>query len=105
MNQCTIDGCHKKRIARGWCHGHYGLWRRTGDPLTPARVNRISTPDLVEELEWLLDAGESPWQISRQVRVPPKAIMNRMKRTIPGVPDDTRRRILAVYTPLAKVAA
>jgi hypothetical protein len=31
---CSIEGCGKKIIARGWCSAHYGAWWRTGDPLT-----------------------------------------------------------------------
>lgn len=30
---CTITGCRKPRVARGWCEGHYRRWRRHGDPL------------------------------------------------------------------------
>jgi hypothetical protein len=31
---CTIDGCGKEVLARGWCSKHYYRWRRSGDPLT-----------------------------------------------------------------------
>jgi hypothetical protein len=33
MNECSIDDCERKRVARGWCHTHYEMWRRHGDPL------------------------------------------------------------------------
>lgn len=29
---CSIDGCGKTHVARGWCDTHYGRWRRWGDP-------------------------------------------------------------------------
>lgn len=29
---CTIEGCGKRVIARGWCHSHYKRWRLHGDP-------------------------------------------------------------------------
>lgn len=30
---CTIEGCGKPDVARGWCGAHYRRWRRHGDPL------------------------------------------------------------------------
>lgn len=38
---CTIDGCAKRHLARGWCVAHYSQWRRTGgDPLGSTRTPR-----------------------------------------------------------------
>lgn len=33
MNICSIDGCGKPTIARGWCSKHWTRWQRHGDPL------------------------------------------------------------------------
>ena len=34
MNEgmCTVDGCSKPYLARGWCRKHYNRWSRTGSP-------------------------------------------------------------------------
>jgi hypothetical protein len=37
---CTIDGCAKPAVARGWCSGHYQRWRRNGDPLLDRSLKR-----------------------------------------------------------------
>jgi hypothetical protein len=29
--QCSVSGCGREAVARGWCGGHYDRWRRTGD--------------------------------------------------------------------------
>lgn len=29
--ECSVDGCHRRAISRGWCKGHYEKWRRTDD--------------------------------------------------------------------------
>ena len=36
---CSIEGCEKGFVARGWCQMHYGRWQQHGDPLfvTPTR--------------------------------------------------------------------
>jgi len=35
---CSIKGCGRPVVTRGWCTTHYGRWRRTGDPLGWVRV-------------------------------------------------------------------
>src|SRR6266581_379772 len=43
MRICSIENCGKPLFARTWCHMHYNLWRRNGDPLArkvPARTPR-----------------------------------------------------------------
>lgn len=34
---CSIDGCERRVLARGWCHAHYQQWYRTGSPTGTAR--------------------------------------------------------------------
>lgn len=33
MKTCSIDGCGKPNLARGWCSAHWSRWKRNGDPL------------------------------------------------------------------------
>lgn len=33
MNSCSVVGCDRVIIARGWCKKHYAAWRSHGDPL------------------------------------------------------------------------
>lgn len=28
---CSVDGCGRDAVTRGWCQGHYLRWYRTGD--------------------------------------------------------------------------
>lgn len=28
---CAVEGCGRQAVTRGWCHGHYVRWNRTGD--------------------------------------------------------------------------
>lgn len=30
---CSIEGCNRQHLARGWCRAHYLRWFRHGDPL------------------------------------------------------------------------
>ena len=29
---CSIDGCSRPHVARGWCHTHYARWKHHGSP-------------------------------------------------------------------------
>jgi hypothetical protein len=31
LEVCSVDGCDKGVVARGWCRRHYARWRRTGN--------------------------------------------------------------------------
>lgn len=48
---CTIEDCGKKVVARGWCNTHYLRWRRYGDPLT---TRHFSDPEeaLAARVAW-----------------------------------------------------
>lgn len=28
---CSVEGCHRPKVKRGWCGTHYQRWRLTGD--------------------------------------------------------------------------
>jgi hypothetical protein len=66
---CTIQGCERNRMTRGWCSTHYSRWRRNGNPLrtlTPARVS--GTPD---ERFWAKVNGSGvcwEWEGSKNAR-------------------------------------
>lgn len=31
MKICSVDGCEKVAICKGWCDGHYSRWKKSGD--------------------------------------------------------------------------
>jgi hypothetical protein len=34
---CSIEGCGRKTVGRGWCRTHYSRWTRQGDPTVVLR--------------------------------------------------------------------
>lgn len=43
MTECSIAGCQKKTLARGWCGVHWRRWRRSGDPMAAPRRRENGT--------------------------------------------------------------
>lgn len=41
---CSLEGCERPKMARGWCGAHYRRWHRYGDPeaLAPPRTKPTS---------------------------------------------------------------
>jgi hypothetical protein len=48
---CSIPGCGKPNLSRGWCRKHYYTWKRHGDPQgkAPPRTRKPPTPCKVED--------------------------------------------------------
>lgn len=41
--ECSIEGCPRTVIARGWCKPHWNRWRKYGDPLGGSPVGQFKT--------------------------------------------------------------
>jgi hypothetical protein len=48
VRNCSVDGCGKQAIARGWCRNHYTQWHRTGDPVPFQRERATRRPVFVQ---------------------------------------------------------
>lgn len=60
MRECSISGCSRRVLARGWCGTHYQRWRLAGDPMEGGRYTRT----LREKFEKILvdrPAGDVCW--------------------------------------------
>lgn len=44
MRKCSIDGCRRKHVARGFCRPHYQRWYRTREPLQVASGDGVRRP-------------------------------------------------------------
>jgi hypothetical protein len=40
MTTCAVETCDRTAVTRGWCHGHYVRWNRTGDPRPEVPLSR-----------------------------------------------------------------
>lgn len=38
MKVCSVEGCHGRYKARGWCDNHYRRWLRGNDPRVPSQL-------------------------------------------------------------------
>lgn len=49
---CSIDGCDRPVLARGWCNRHYLRWRNHGDPLGGAPFRDLAVIALDHRGPW-----------------------------------------------------
>lgn len=49
QSTCSIEGCEKTILGRGWCSMHYSRWRRNGDPGDPGRTAQPCVIDGCDE--------------------------------------------------------
>ena len=40
FKECSVDGCSRQAVSRGWCHGHYQRWIRLGDVMPDRPLGR-----------------------------------------------------------------
>ena len=68
MAQCSIDGCEKSVVGRGWCRTHYMRWKRWGDPNAhDHRTGKGRTPCSVDDCEKPVASGGLCTTHSRQM--------------------------------------
>lgn len=82
---CTQPDCDRRIKARGLCSTHWARARQRGDFAT---VTATRLADLIEDVEFMLEAGESPAMIAARLHTTPAALEQRMRRN--GHPDLAR---------------
>jgi hypothetical protein len=55
---CKIEDCEEPVCARGWCHRHYRIWRRNGDPLVVKNTVKLGLT--LEERFWSKTNKDGP---------------------------------------------
>jgi len=45
QSTCSVDGCEREHLARGWCRMHYKRWTKHGDPSITERIYGLSEED------------------------------------------------------------
>lgn len=54
---CSVRGCDREYLARGWCNAHYHRWKATGDVEADRPVREV-IPDPVERFWSKVDRGD-----------------------------------------------
>lgn len=55
--KCSIEGCNREAVTRGWCDPHYKRWMRHGDPLAGG-LAKGSAPAFLKKAEARRDEKE-----------------------------------------------
>ena len=88
---CSVDGCDRAHVARGYCKLHWRRWKKTGDvggvePLDPAEASRkgrptarVATPDQFQEVRRLCAGGMSQHKVAERMGIS-QSIVSRIVR-------------------------
>lgn len=75
---CSIDGCERRVVGRGWCKLHWTRWRKHGDP-NYVRPERACSTDGCESPHYARGLCDRHYQ--------------RVRRGVPLVPETTAERL------------
>lgn len=82
---CAVEACGRKAVTRGWCHGHYLRWSRTGDVRADVPLTRPSRDECVlEDCERGSHSGGLCRSHARRVRLYGDPYAGRPPRTVTG---------------------
>jgi hypothetical protein len=56
---CTIDGCEKERVARGYCQAHYMSFKRNGSPYGKIIIKKTKVELTEDEILYLIEETTS----------------------------------------------
>lgn len=111
--ECTVEGCERRPVARGWCYKHYQRWTAMGrgaaDPGAPPRRRVKGTGHIIPNGGYLLvKRPDSPMATSkgyvREHRYVMAQMLGRPLRSDEAVHhkngngSDNRRRNLELWT-------
>jgi HNH endonuclease len=87
---CSVPGCDRPHVARGWCKLHYYRWKRAGDPLLvrpPGFPPRERPPCAVPDCEKQAKRGGRGWCAKHHTRWvrhgDPSIDGNQFRKTVP----------------------
>jgi len=80
--RCSVTGCCKQTVGRGWCGMHYARWRRHGDPQM-RDYYRAAGPSPTETRVLLrLAQGWLPSEIAAELGMAPQTVSEYRRRLL-----------------------
>lgn len=77
---CVVDDCGKPVVAHRFCRRHYTRWYRYGDPHVGRQINPPLTAGDIEDIEWMVETGESLTGAARRCHRSTEALRRALSR-------------------------
>src|SRR5579862_5256878 len=87
---CSVDGCERPPVARGWCHAHYDRWYHRGDAVPDVPIGSLSvrTPCAVDGCDRPIYSTESGLCKTHRNRQLANGTTDLVDEWFPGLPGN-----------------
>lgn len=94
MKTCSVEGCNRKHVSKGFCGMHYARWKRLGNPT--AQMSNSPYGSAVTKTGYMVYAGKLQHQIIAEKVLGKPLPKDAVVHHVNGIRTDNRNENLVI---------